>query len=205
MAAAISATARSASSFRSSAAIVSLQRTRNPPSFGTKAGLRGTTRVPSPKRFALAPRSKEDAWSKRYRASPGPALLPVGSGANSRAACATGSQLDAGLSVAPRVAVLVSVSALWRLARGLAGFLRGQINVVPEYFGIADGHVREDLAVDVDPRETQRFHQPTVRNARLPRGGVYASDPERAKLPLARAPVAICVTQRVHCRLARRT
>src|SRR5207253_9307840 len=41
---------------------------------------------------------EKDARSKRYRASPGPAFLPIGLGANSRVVSATGLSPFAGLS-----------------------------------------------------------------------------------------------------------
>src|ERR1700674_3799262 len=61
--------------------------------------------------------------------------------------------------------------------------------------------IGEDLAVHVDPRFLQPRHELAVRHARFAGAGVDARDPERAKLALPVAPVAIRILPRLHHRL----
>src|SRR2546426_3800974 len=74
-----------------------------------------------------------------------------------------------------------------------------------EHLRIADRHVRQDLAVEIDPGEAQRGHEPAVGNAGVARRGVDAGDPERPELPLASTAIAVRVAQGVHRRFAGRT
>src|SRR5215472_1717499 len=66
---------------------------------------------------------------------------------------------------------------------------------------VADRQVGQDLAIDLDARLAQAEHEPVVGQAALPRGRVDARDPEPAEVPLALAPVAERVRQRVQQRL----
>src|SRR2546430_10967557 len=82
------------------------RQTQSPPFV---SGRRRASAVPPvfPPEVALRARLREDAQSRLYRASGGPAFLPVGSGANSRIVGATAFTW-LGLSGAPRYAVLLS-------------------------------------------------------------------------------------------------
>src|ERR1700674_1475100 len=61
--------------------------------------------------------------------------------------------------------------------------------------------IGEDLAVHVDPRFLQSRDELAVRHARFAGSGIDARDPERAKLALAVAAVAVGVLPRAHHRL----
>src|ERR1700728_3734111 len=61
---------------------------------------------------------------------------------------------------------------------------------------IAHGHIRQNLAVDIDAADLQSVNQLAVGHAIGPRRRPDALDPQRAVVPLAHAPVAIGVPQR---------
>src|SRR4051794_8789736 len=69
-----------------------------------------------------------------------------------------------------------------------------------ERLGVADGDVREDLAVEFDAGELEAVHELAVAHAVLARGGVDARDPEAAEVALAVAAVAVRVGVRLHDR-----
>src|SRR5258706_4774188 len=62
---------------------------------------------------------------------------------------------------------------------------------------VAHGQVSQHLAVDLYSGLAEAVHQLAVRQTRLPRGGLDASDPELPHLTLAAAAVAICVCEGV--------
>src|SRR3954451_134486 len=64
--------------------------------------------------------------------------------------------------------------------RGLPGFL----GKTSERLGVADGHVREHLAVELDAGRLQAVHELAVRHALLARRRVDADDPEAAEVAL---------------------
>src|SRR5579872_7161279 len=66
---------------------------------------------------------------------------------------------------------------------------------------IEDGNVREHLAIDLDRGFLQAIDQGAVGHAEFPRGRVDANDPQRAKIALLAAAVAIRVLTRAHDRL----
>ena len=70
---------------------------------------------------------------------------------------------------------------------------------------VVDGHVGEDLAVDLDARLAQTLDETVVGDAVSAGGSVDALDPELAELALLGAAVAVAVAQRVlTCSLALR-
>ena len=56
-----------------------------------------------------------------------------------------------------------------------------------EYLRVANCHVRQDLPVEIDPREAERGHEATVRDAGVASRRVDPGDPEGAELTLPRA------------------
>src|SRR5438067_7268932 len=68
---------------------------------------------------------------------------------------------------------------------------------------VANGEVREHLAVDVDVGALQARHERAVAHAELAHRGVDAGDPERPELALLLPAVAIRVLPRLHQRLLR--
>src|SRR4051794_33357385 len=68
--------------------------------------------------------------------------------------------------------------------------LTGGVGESGEGLGVADGDVREDLAVELDAGELEAVHELAVAHAVLARGGVDARDPEAAEVALAVAAVA---------------
>src|SRR3954447_5920258 len=87
-----------------------------------------------------------------------------------------------------------------RLRSG-SGRLPGALGKASERLGVADGDVREDLAVHLDLGEAQAVHELAVGEALTARGGVDAGDPEAAEVALAVAAVAIRVAVRLEQRL----
>src|SRR6185295_13919514 len=81
--------------------------------------------------------------------------------------------------------------------RGLPGFL----GKTSERLGVADGDVRQDLAVELDAGRLQAVHELAVRHALLARGGVDPHDPEATEVALLVAPVAVRVRIRLEQRL----
>src|SRR5215210_3982053 len=77
--------------------------------------------------------------------------------------------------------------------RGLPGFL----GKTSERLGVADGDVREHLAVELDAGLLEAVHELAVAHALLAGGGVDAHDPELAKVPLLVAAVAVGVSVRL--------
>ena len=71
--------------------------------------------------------------------------------------------------------------------------LAGAVSKASERVGVADGDVREDLAVELHARELQAVHELRVGHVVLPRGSVDAGDPQTPEVALAVAPVAIAV------------
>src|SRR5207302_3050295 len=65
---------------------------------------------------------------------------------------------------------------------------------------VAHGQVSQHLAVDLHSGLAKAVHQLVVRQARLPRGGVDARDPQLTHLALAATAVAECIRQRVQDR-----
>src|SRR5438477_6070450 len=65
---------------------------------------------------------------------------------------------------------------------------------------VAHGQVSQHLAVDLHSGLAKAVHQLVVRQARLPRSGVDARDPQLAHLPLASAAVAERIRQRMQDR-----
>src|SRR4051794_41977565 len=63
--------------------------------------------------------------------------------------------------------------------------LTGGVGESREGLGVADGDVREDLAVELDAGELEAVHELSVAHAVLPRGGVDARDPQAAEVALA--------------------
>src|SRR5467141_541342 len=68
---------------------------------------------------------------------------------------------------------------------------------------VANGEVREHLAVDVDVGALQAGHERAVAHAELAHRGVDAGDPQRAELALLLPAVAIGILARLHQRLLR--
>src|SRR5467141_4203431 len=62
---------------------------------------------------------------------------------------------------------------------------------------VAHGQVSQHLAVDLHSGLAKAVHQLVVRQARLPRSGVDARDPQLAHLALAAPPVAVGVSKGV--------
>src|SRR5215207_143435 len=77
--------------------------------------------------------------------------------------------------------------------RGLPGFL----GKPSERLGVADGDVREHLAVELDACLLETMHELAVAHALLTGGGVDAHDPEPAEVTLLVAAVAIRVGVRL--------
>src|SRR6185503_3780347 len=77
--------------------------------------------------------------------------------------------------------------------RGLPGFL----GKTSERLGVADGDVREHLAVKLDAGRLEAVHELAVAHALLPRGRVDAHDPEPPEVALLVAPVAVRVRIRL--------
>src|SRR5215204_2709411 len=77
--------------------------------------------------------------------------------------------------------------------RGLPGLL----GKASERLGVADGDVREDLAVELDAGLLQAVHELAVRHALLARRGVDANDPETAEVALLVPAVAVRVRVRL--------
>src|SRR5580658_2233347 len=73
-----------------------------------------------------------------------------------------------------------------------------------ESIGVVHGHVRKDLAVQIDAASLQRVNQLAVGGAVIARGGADALNPERAVIAFAHAAVAIGVAQRAVHRFFRR-
>src|SRR5829696_2066866 len=73
--------------------------------------------------------------------------------------------------------------------RGLPGFL----GKTSERLWVADGDVREHLAVDLDLSQLQAVHELAVRHALLARRRVDAHDPETAEVALLVAAIAVGV------------
>src|SRR5215207_8128479 len=78
--------------------------------------------------------------------------------------------------------------------RGLPGFL----GKTSERLGVADGDVREHLAVELDAGLLQAVHELAVAHALLAGGGVDAHDPEPAEVALLVAAVAVGVGVRLY-------
>ena len=55
-----------------------------------------------------------------------------------------------------------------------------------ESFGVAHGHIRQNLAVEIDARHLQAVNQLAVGDAVIARGGADALNPQRAIVALAR-------------------
>src|SRR5204863_461662 len=68
---------------------------------------------------------------------------------------------------------------------------------------VANGEVREHLAIDVDVGALQARHERAVAHAELAHRGVDASDPQRPELAFLLPAVAIGVLPRFHQRLLR--
>src|SRR4051794_40176356 len=98
----------------------------------------------------------------------------------------------AGLSAGPHNAS--GSGGGWRrlLERGLRG--RGDRL---ESLGLADRDVREHLAVEIEPGQLDAVHELRVGQPVLACAGIDPLDPQRAKITLAVAPVAIGVAQRL--------
>src|ERR1700722_17326914 len=62
--------------------------------------------------------------------------------------------------------------------------------------GVLDGHVRQDLAVELDAAELQAVHKLAVRNAVVACGGADALNPQSAEIAFARAAIAERISQR---------
>src|SRR3954462_8081489 len=82
-----------------------------------------------------------------------------------------------------------SGSAFALSGRGLPGCL----GKTSERLGVADGDVREHLAVELDAGDLQAVHELAVRHALLAGGRGDADDPQAAEVALLVAPVAIRV------------
>src|SRR3954453_12480599 len=78
--------------------------------------------------------------------------------------------------------------------------LSGAVGEASERLGVADGDVREDLAVELHLGQLQSVHEGAVGHAVLARGGVDARHPEPAEVALAVAPVAVPVLVRLEQR-----
>src|SRR5215208_6380276 len=78
--------------------------------------------------------------------------------------------------------------------------LTGGVGESGERLGVADGDVREDLAVELDAGELEAVHELAVAQAVLARGGVDARDPEAPEVALAVAAIAVRVRVRLHHR-----
>src|SRR5436190_24213601 len=81
-----------------------------------------------------------------------------------------------------------------RLRSG-SGRLPGALGKTSERLGVADGDVREDLAVQLDLGEPHAVHELAVRHALTTSGGVDAADPEATEvaLPVAAVDVGVAV------------
>src|SRR4051795_11795117 len=90
----------------------------------------------------------------------------------------------------------------WRLRRRSRS-LSGALGESAEGLGVADGDVREHLAVELDARQLEAVHERPVGQALLARGGVDAGDPQAAEVALAVAAVAVRVRVRLHQRFLR--
>src|SRR2546428_12043086 len=71
-----------------------------------------------------------------------------------------------------------------------------------EHLRVPNCHVREYLAVEVDPREAQRGHEAAVGDPRVTRGRVDPRDPERTELTFACTAGPVGLAQGVHRGLA---
>jgi len=87
-----------------------------------------------------------------------------------------------------------------RLRSG-SGRLPGAFGKASERLGIADGDVREDLAVHLDLGEAKTVHELAVGQPLAPRRGIDAGDPEAAEVALLVAAVAIGVAVGLEQRL----
>src|SRR5436190_21018849 len=79
----------------------------------------------------------------------------------------------------------------------------GALGKASERVGVADGDVREDLAVYLDLGEAKAVHELAVRQSLAPRRGVDAGDPEAAEVALLVAAVAVGVAVGLEQRLLR--
>src|SRR6202044_8728 len=70
--------------------------------------------------------------------------------------------------------------------------------------GIVHGHVRQNLAVQIDAAGLQRVNQLAVGGAVIARGGADALNPQRAVIAFAHAAVAVGIAQRAVHRFFRR-
>src|SRR5919112_4492440 len=86
-----------------------------------------------------------------------------------------------------------SKSAFALSGRGLPGFL----GKTSERLRVADGDVREHLAVELDAGLLEAVHELAVAHALLARGGVDPHDPEAAEVALLVAAVAVRVGVRL--------
>src|ERR1700733_772061 len=71
--------------------------------------------------------------------------------------------------------------------------LAGAVGKASEGVGVADGDVREDLAVQLDARELEAVDELGVREVVLARRRVDPGDPQPPEVALAVAPVAVAV------------
>src|SRR5438105_2536043 len=71
--------------------------------------------------------------------------------------------------------------------------LAGALGKTSEGVGVADGDVRQDLAVELDARGLQAVDELRVRHPVLPGGSVDPRDPQAAEVALAVATVAVAV------------
>src|SRR5919204_2051238 len=83
----------------------------------------------------------------------------------------------------------------WFLSVGCSGSRRlpGALGKPSEGLGVADGDVRQDLAVQLDLRQAEAVHELAVGQPLAPRRGVDAGDPEAAEVALPVAAVAVGV------------
>src|SRR5450755_315438 len=82
-----------------------------------------------------------------------------------------------------------------RLGRRSAGSQRltGALGETSEGVGVVDGHVGQNLAIELNLGDLQSVHELRVGHAVLARGGVDAGDPQAAEVALAVAAVPIPV------------
>src|SRR4051794_26265169 len=71
--------------------------------------------------------------------------------------------------------------------------LPGALGKTSERLGIANGDVRQDLAVELDLGQPQSVHQLAVGHALAARGGVDADDPKAPEVALLVAAIAVGV------------
>src|SRR5580692_539131 len=101
----------------------------------------------------------------------------------------------------PNWLLLRGVRLCWRRLRHMLLHRRDQSR---KSFGILHGHVRQNLAVEVNAAGLQRVNQLAVGCSVIARGCADALNPKRAVIAFAHAAVAIGVTQRAIHRLFRR-